>query len=206
MWSPVVYFAGSDVFVGVSNIMPVSARFIAFIAVLILSHAPVSGQKGWNVFSAPGQNFEVLVPGTMRDGQKKVLTDIGAIYPVTWMCEGKPDEPNFLFLLSYIDYPESTFSPDSISMIREMFDTSIRTHIDDLKGDLVYSSASDHGELPGAIFRATYDQRKFVVKGRLILDGDRLYFLQVYTTTYKSLNADMDRFLDSFRLRPPKDK
>ncbi|HQV65568.1 MAG TPA: hypothetical protein PLO48_02105, partial [Saprospiraceae bacterium] len=42
-------------------------------------------QKQWQEFTPPGQQFKVLVPGTMTNGQKKILTDIGELRPETWM-------------------------------------------------------------------------------------------------------------------------
>lgn len=160
----------------------------------------IMAQDTWQKFSPPGQAFEVMVPGTMRDGQKKILTDLGEIRPVTWMLEGKPSDPNFLYLLSYVDYPEGTFHTDSTAMIREFFNAGLDTHVRDLKGELVYSTESPYGQHAGILFRATNDHRKLVVKGRQILAGDRLYFLQVYTIVQKSLNPEMDRYLESFRL------
>jgi len=154
----------------------------------------------WIKFQPTDQPFAVLVPGQMKNGEKKLITDLGELHPVTWIYEGKETENNYLFTVSYVDYPEGTFHRDSLELINELFDASIETHIDDLKGKLIYRSPGEYYSYPGVMYRASYNKNKAVVKSRLILAGDRFYALQVYTITPKSLNAEMDKFLDSFEI------
>ena len=157
-------------------------------------------QKQWQEFTPPGQQFKVLVPGTMTNGQKKILTDVGEMRPETWMCEGSGDDPNKLYLVSYVDYPAGTFHPDSTALIEELFQASLETHLKDLSGQLTYQTASNYNQNPGLFYRATYNDNKLVVKSRMLLIGDRFYALQVYTFSEKSLNDGMNKFLESFRI------
>lgn len=162
---------------------------------------PLFSQKNWQKFSPPGQTFEVLSPGEMKNGEKNILTDIGSIQPVTWLHQGTAGDPNYLYLVSYIDYAEDTFHKDSTEMITELMDVSIETQVKTLSGDLVYKSDAPFGIYPGVIFRASYNKNSAVVKGRIILIRNRLYILQVYTLSEKSLNPEMDKFLDSFKTK-----
>lgn len=160
---------------------------------------PLFSQQNWQKFSPSGQNFEILSPGEMKNGEKNILTDIGSIQPVTWLHQGTSGDPNYLYLVSYIDYAEGTFHQDSTEMIHELMDVSIETQVKTLSGDLVYKSDAPFGMYPGVIFRASYNKNSAVVKGRIILIRNRLYILQVYTLSEKSLNPEMDKFLDSFK-------
>jgi hypothetical protein len=175
-------------------------KIICFLWLIVASNIS-SAQQEWRSFTPKGERFEILVPGEMKSGEKKLLTEIGEIHPITWIYEGKSDENNNLYMISYVDYPESMFHEDSLALIKEFLEVSMETHIEDLKGDLVYKSDAPYGLFPGIIYRASYNSNKHVVKSRMILIGNRFYALQVYTTSEKSLNNDMNRFLESFRAR-----
>jgi hypothetical protein len=158
-------------------------------------------QKTWVNFAPPGENFEIEVPHEMKDGQKKILTEVGELKPTTWICQGQKGDQNHLYLVSYVDYPTDTFHPDSTALIRDFLQASLETHINDLHGTLTYQSESPYITHPGILYRASYNDNKHVVKSRVILIGDRFYAIQVYTNSEKSLNEDMNKFLYSFRLK-----
>ena len=164
-----------------------------------INEAP--GQHSWKWFSPKGQPFEVIAPYEMKSGEKKLLTDVGEMHPITWICEGKTDDPNYLFMLSYVDYPAGVLTADSTALLKEMLDESMKAHIENLKGELVYQGELDYGHNPGIIYRASYNDNNIVVKCRMIIIGDRFYSLQVYCNTIWSMNIEMDRFLMSFRLK-----
>ncbi len=158
-------------------------------------------QTIWKKFSPADQPFEVSVTGDMKNGEKKILTEVGDLHPITWMYQGAKDDPNFIYSVSYVDYPEGTFHQDSTDLVNELFDVSIESNIKSLGGTLVYKSESAYSQYPGVIYRASYNDNKAVIKSRMILVKDRFYALQVYTLSEKSLNGGMDKFLNSFILK-----
>lgn len=160
-----------------------------------------SAQQEWHTFKPNGERFEISVPGEMKNGEKKLLTDVGEVHPVTWLYEGKADDKNNLYMISYVDYPDSTFHLDSIALISDFLKVSMETHLADLGGNLAYNSDAPYGLFPGIIYRASYNENKYVVKCRMLLIGNRFYALQVYTKSEKSLNSDMNRFLESFKAK-----
>ncbi len=170
------------------------------IACLLLTIS-IQAQQNWQKFTPSGQTFEIMSPGEMKNGEKNILTDIGSLQPVTWLHQGADGDPNYLYLVSYIDYPDGTFHEDSIEMIKELMDVSIDTQVKTLSGELVYQSDVPFGMYPGVVFRASYNKNSAVVKGRIILIRNRLYILQVYTLSEKSLNPEMDKFLNSFKTK-----
>lgn len=175
--------------------------FIFCVQCLILK-----GQDHWITFTPKGQNFEVMVPGVMTNGEKKILTEIGSLHAVTWLYQGQKDDANYLYSVSYVDYPEGSFDRDSTDLIQAFFEAGMETHIQDLKGELIYKSASNLDFYPGLLYRARYNDGKAIVKSRMLLVHDRFYALQVYTLVESSLNNDMNRFLESFRLIKPLQK
>lgn len=176
-------------------------RIIFFAAtVIFLSVNGTTAQTLWKKFSPSGQPFEVAVTGEMKNGEKRILTEVGDLHPITWMYQGTKDDPNFIYSVSYVDYPDGTFHKDSTALIEELFQASIESNIKSLGGTLVYKSESPYSQYPGVIYRGAYNDNKAVIKSRMILVNDRFYALQVYTLSEKSLNGDMDKFLNSFRL------
>ncbi len=160
----------------------------------------ISAQIEWKKFSPRSQPFEVSVPGEMKNGEKKVLTEVGDLHPITWIYKGGKEDANFIYSVSYVDYPEGTFHKDSTDLVDEFFQVSIESNIKSLGGTLVYKSESPYGQYQGIIYRASYNENGAVIKSRMILVKDRFYALQVYTLSEKSLNPEMDKFLNSFRL------
>jgi len=160
-------------------------------------------QENWIIFSPKGQDFEVWVPGEMRDGQKKLFTDVGEMSPTTWIYTNEKDkDPNFLYMVSIIDYPELTFDLSDKNFIKEFFDETLDQHLTDIKGELVYEADMPLSMYPGRVFRATWRNGDFVVRGRLVLVKDRFYMLQVYTEKSFSLNNEANKFLESLKVKP----
>ncbi|MBK9734527.1 MAG: hypothetical protein IPO92_05975 [Saprospiraceae bacterium] len=182
--------------------MPYKPYFILFFLVnLFLGIRYGHAQADWKIFSPENQPYEVFAPGEMKYGEKNLLTDVGEIKVVTYMHEGAKSDPNFIYLINYVDYPEGTFHPDSTELIDDLFKISIKTNLNDLKGELVYSTSANYGVYPGMLYRATYNKGNAIIKSKMFLIGDRFYALQVYTLSEKSLNPEMDRFLDSFKAK-----
>lgn len=177
-------------------------RPIFIIAIILMSLSyEVYAQDHWKQFTPDKQSFSVLSPSEMRAGEKKLLTDVGEMHPVTWMSEGGEDDPNYLYMVSYVDYPQGTFHKDSLDLIDDFLNESVDALIENLNGELIYSAPSDYGHYPGIIIRASYNENTLVLRARMLLVDDRFYALQVYTTKEKSLNDDAARFLNSFRIK-----
>ena len=165
---------------------------------LLVGAAEEAKAQTWKKFRPVGENFEVSVPGQMTNAEKKIFTDVGELHPVTWMYQDNGNKTNFLYTLSYVDYPEGTFHKDSSDFIADFFKESINAHLHDLKGSLVYQVDAPYYSYAGVSYRASYNKNKTVVKSRMIIAGDRFYALQVYAKTENSLDPDMDRYLNSF--------
>ncbi len=176
-----------------------------FLPVLLFSFFISHGQDHWIKFSPEDKSFEVMVPGEMRDGQKKVFTEIGEIYPTTWVYTNEKDkDPNFLYMVSIIDYPEMTLNDSDEDFIDDFFNETLAQHVEDIKGELIYDAEKPLGHYPGRVFRASWRNGDFVVRGRMVLVKDRFYMLQVYTEKSFSLNDEAQWFLDSLKVSQDK--
>ena len=73
--------------------------------------------QSWVKFSPAGQPFEITCPGEMKNAEKKLLTEVGEMHPVTWVYQGTDKESNYIYSISYVDYPDGSFHPDSTALI-----------------------------------------------------------------------------------------
>jgi hypothetical protein len=181
-----------------TSIYPV-LRKMMFMAIMVLWQNFVTGQEAWKRFSPPDEKFSILVPCEMQYGEKSLLTDVGRLTTKTWMCQPTDDHPNKLYILSYVDYPDDTFHPDSTEIAESLFEITISQNIKDLGGALLYQTDISKDNLPGKLYRVSYNNNKAVMKSVIFLIGDRFCALQVYTLTPRSLNPEMDVFLDSLK-------
>lgn len=172
---------------------------IMFMAIVMLWQIVLTGQEGWKRFSPPDEKFSILVPCEMQYGEKSLLTDVGKLTTKTWMCQPADDHPNKLYILSFVDYPDGTFHPDSLEIAESLFDITITQNVKDLGGELLYQTDISKENQPGKLYRVSYNKNKSVMKSVIFLSGDRFMALQVYALTPRSLNPEMDIFLDSLK-------
>ena len=166
--------------------------------ILILFPTLSYGQDSWVKFKADdGMSFSIDAPGEMEKSSKKIKTAVGELTTLTYAYQGTEEDPNYLYLINFVTYPESTFPDDSISLISDYLDNSILSSVENVAGDLIYASdlEKDHGKL----FRIKYNDGNAIIKGKSYIINDVFVSLQVFTVQSKSLNDEMDYFLDSFK-------
>lgn len=170
--------------------------------IICLLSIPCEGntQNSWLTFTSEDNKFSVTSPCNLKEGKKKIYTDIGPLYPTTWVCEGEDEDPNFLYIVSYVDYEIGTFHPDSLDFAKFLLEVSVGQHVEDLGAQIIYQSHIWEQDRPCLLFRSNYLDNKATIKGKAILDGDRFYLLQVYALIENNTNKAMERFLESFTL------
>lgn len=169
--------------------------FISFCTVLNTSIA----QNSWiNYKASEVIPFSVDVPGLMDTSSQTIKTAVGSLITQTYAYQGTSDDPNYLYLINFVEYPTGTFPSDSIDLINDYLDNSVLTSAEKVGGKLVY--ASDLENVSGKLFRIKYNDGNAVIKGKSYIRNDVFISLQVFTVQSKSLNDEMDYFLDSFKL------
>lgn len=161
---------------------------------------PIIGQEEWVQFKVEdGLNFSVEAPGPMEESSKRIKTAVGELEVVTFSYQGTEEDPNYLYLINMVQYPEGMFPKDSLDLKNEFLDNSIVSSVDRVQGELIYSTSIESGK--GKLFRIKYNDGNAIVKGKSYLIKDVFVNLQVFTIQNKSLNDEMDYFLDSFKMK-----
>lgn len=152
--------------------------------------------QSWHalVTDSIGLNF----PSVPQARAKQLYTDMGMLYTKNYSLDAKEDKNNFLYSLNIVTYPETSFSESDL-------DTMLLTSIDQLcltlKSKLIYANRELKNDRPFYLFRMMDDISGQVVKGLMTFAHQRMYTAMVFTMREKSLNSDMDKFLDSFHFK-----
>jgi len=183
--------------------LPIYIYRICLLVMFVMPMA-LNAQQDWIKFEAEGDMpFSIDVPAVMGMKSKTITTQVGDLTNTTYALERtKEESPNFLYMVSMIDYPEGTFPMDSTDLKETYLTESITSLANGVNGEVLYLSDIDEGKNgQGKLFRLKYDEDFMVIKGKAFIKNDVFIAIQVYTTKDKSLNDEMDVFLDSFRVK-----
>ncbi|MFT5169115.1 MAG: hypothetical protein ACI8P3_004363 [Saprospiraceae bacterium] len=156
----------------------------------------------WEWFTSETGLFSVLTPGEMIEKVEKSETAVGELsyHTFYYQPEDDKDADNFLYMVSYCDYPEGSIHSDSLELLKDFYDATIETSVHSVKGELFYQSDIKSGGYPGKIWRVNYGDNAAAIKTKAFLVKNRYYAVQTITLRDKSLNPSVDKFLDSFKI------
>lgn len=158
----------------------------------------------WVKYADFNGGFSILAPQALEEKIDTISTDLGAIaYHTLFYAPNDESADNLVYMVSYCDYPESTFPKDSTELISNFFDATIEEAAASVNGKVVYSADIKINDFPGRIWRIHYLNEKAMIKTKAFLVNNRYFAVQVVTWRDKSLNHVADRFLDSFQLFSP---
>lgn len=177
----------------------IQPKYIAFMFMICLFGVNKGiAQNEWITYKVDkGLAFSVEVPGEMEKTVKNIKTSVGELEVLNYAFQGKEDDPNYLYLINLVKYPEDTFVSDSLDFIEEFLNNSLESSIEKVKGELIYSSDIEKGW--GKLFRIKYNGGDAIIKGKSYIRKDVFISIQVFTVESRSLNREMDVFLDSFK-------
>ena len=133
--------------------------------------------------------------------ENPIKTEIGELNYITFLYQSKEKESdNLLYIVSYCDYPKNSIHSDSTNLLKEFFATTVETAVESVKGKLIYSSEIIQDDFPGMLFRVDYNEDKASIKTKAVVVENRFYSIQVISHKEKSLNVQVDKYLDSFSL------
>lgn len=171
---------------------------LTFLALIAFSQT-VKGQD-WKIFNSEIGEFSVMSPGFMEEKRASINSGIGEIDLHTLFYQQQDTTGNFLYLINFYDLPEGTIPVDSTELALEFLLNTMDQAVTDIDGDLQYNTPIHLGKHQGLLWRSRSEKQ--VVKSRAYVINNRFYMLQVFSIPSKSLNNDVDRFLESFTLKP----
>jgi hypothetical protein len=166
-----------------------------FISSLILSSQPE-----WTWSMHPESGFKILTPTPLLHQVSQVPTDVDVIELHQYFAGSVSDSISSLaFVIDHYILPV----PDSIhesEYMRDFFENTIDQLLTTLNGTMVYMDIINQPGRDVCIWKGNYKEGEGVIRGNIILTGDKYYGLQVFGFEKNKPDLLMSKFLDSFRL------
>jgi hypothetical protein len=161
------------------------SRFLILpvVCVSLLACGCSGGKKDWQPFSDARGEFSIEMPGKPKTQQSPVGQQTGTSFGVEF--------PNSAYLVSYVDLPAGTGYD---------YDNGVKGIADKLSGTVSVSKAVTLDGLTGQEYEMTIKKPSGSAVGRLFHVGNRLYVVQVLGSSIRLSDADVQRFLNSFKL------
>lgn len=178
--------------------------FLLLLSALLGGNNPLKAQSNdnWENFTSVDGLFKVRTPGAMQHKADTVSTKIGSLVYHTYFYQEKLEKgaDNFIYMVSFVDYPSTAVHSDSTKLIDEFFAATMDQAAFSIAGDIVYHNPLTIEGYPGYIWRINYNNSTGVIKTKAVLANNRYYSIQAVTIKELALNSAIDRFLDSFQL------
>ncbi len=157
-------------------------------------------QDDWMTFDSEIGNFSILVPDSMTQTTKDLDLAIGKLKYQIYHYQGPDTSENWLYQVSYVDYPAGTVHSDSIEFLEMLFDENVKSSTKSVYGKLAYQTDDNYQNYPGQIFKVHFADNQAAIKTRLYMVENRFYTISVTGPRGLSLNPKVEQFLNSFNL------
>lgn len=163
---------------------------------LILALACLTGcSQSWSEYRSGKGGYSVEVPGRMKESSDSVSTPAGNITFNTAMVERRSSA----YCAAYSDFPEfAVRGRDPKDLLNGARDGALRN----IDGKLEKESWIKVDGNPGLEITFKSPKKKIKAKARLILVKNRLYQILAGQSESSYSETDVDKFLNSFKLRP----
>lgn len=171
-------------------------RYIIMPASILLVIFTTSCARKPQEFRSEAGRFSIMIPATPEESTQTMNTQAGKIDLHMFTAE----KGDVGYIVGYSDYPEDVVKQ---SDPENMLDGSRNGAVSNVNGKLVLESKVSLDGNPGreiVIDAKTGAGQDATVKARIYLVGSRLYQVMVIGPKGQISSADMDEFLQSFKL------
>jgi hypothetical protein len=160
----------------------------------------LSTQPEWSWSVHPESGFKVLTPVPLSYEAREVPTDMDVIMFHQYHGGSVSDTMNpMAFVVDHYLLAETGVAHDA-DYLTEFFEITINQLLTSLDGNMIYMDIINQPGRDVCIWKGTYDEGKGLIRGNIILYSDRYYGLQVFGLEKNKPDAQMSKFLESFKL------
>ncbi len=167
---------------------------------LLMYNLSVSVQSGWTWSVHPESGFKVLSPVELIHEEKLVPTEMDVIRFHQYHGGSVTDSLSPLaFVIDHYLVPTPAEAVDD-AYLKDFFENTVDELLTTLDGTLTYMDILHQPGQDVCIWKGKYQKGRGEVRGQCILAGQRYYGLQVFGLEKNKPDAQMTKFLESFRL------
>jgi hypothetical protein len=158
-----------------------------------------TGQSDWTWSEHPEAGFKVLTPQPLAHEVRAVPTDIDVIQFHQYHAGSLTSAPDSMaFVVDHYLMPSPEVAMDD-EYLNTFFENTLDEMLVAINGTLVYMDIIHQPGREVCIWKGSYQDGKGVIRGNILLYGDRYYGLQVFGLERKKQDELMTRFLNSFK-------
>lgn len=157
-------------------------------------------QHDWKWSVHPESGFKVQSPVLLKHKVTEVPTFEDPISYHQYSGGSLQDSSlRMVFVIDHYKVSEQELGGDN-EYLHEFFGVTVDQILKAIGGTLVYMDFTAFADREVCVWRASYLEGKGVIRGQLIIAGDKYYGLQAFGITNDQPNAVMNKFLDSFQM------
>lgn len=169
---------------------------------LLFTTSFIAVQNDWTWNAYPESGFKILTPFALNHVVTNVPTEEGVPIIYHQYHGGKVDDSlHISFVIDHYAIPGENIDDDD-EYLQEFFGITIDQILKAVEGHLVYMDFMGYSDRKVCVWRATYLNGKGIIRGELIMTGNKYYGLQAFGLADKKPDALMHKFLNSFQTTP----
>lgn len=159
---------------------------------------PITSEWEWR--SYPDAGFKILTPVDLTHDVKEVPTSLSIIQYHQYHGGSLADSLDAMaFVVDHYLIPgDEEVSDDAYQA--DFFENTVDEILLSLKGTLVYMDIIHQPDRDVCIWKGSYLEGEGIIRGHVVLAGNRYYGLQVFGLEKNNPDVLMGKFLDSFKL------
>ncbi len=173
-------------------------KIVFAIAILLVSMSFTTSD--WMMYRNIDGRFKVLTRGNFEEKLATFETALGTIQSHTFVYQPKEKEENLIYMVMYYDFPEGGMHSDSMDLLKDFFDETVKKTIADTQGVLIYENDLEHQSYPARQWRIHYPDNQAAIRSRAFIVKNRFYMLQTISMTDVEQNNTTDFFINSFKV------
>lgn len=160
----------------------------------------LSAQSDWAWSVHPESGFKVLTPFALVHKVVEMPTPGETIkYHQYYGGSLQDSSLHLAFVIDHYQVTSHDIGGDK-EYLQEFFGVTVDQILQSIGGKLVYMDFTTSAEREICIWRATFQEGRGVIRGHLIIKGDKYFGLQAFGLAEESPDGLMLKFLDSFQI------
>lgn len=166
----------------------------------MLSSLLVTAQQEWVWRIHPESGFKILSPFELHHKATELPTSSEPILYHQYQG-GSLQDPSFpvTFIIDHYRLNEQQIGEDD-AHAKEFFEVTVDDILHAVEGSLLYIDFLTQSGRQVCVWKGTYSNGSGVIRGQLIISGNRYYGLQAFGLASQKPDPFMQRFIDSFHL------